>query len=59
VAAGTTAMARFDQMMPVITSTLSAWIMLVGQLHRDIGLALVVLDDHLDIVAARLRDAPA
>jgi hypothetical protein len=28
----------------------------VGQLHGDVRLALVVLDDHLDVVAARLGD---
>ena len=28
----------------------------VGELHRDVGLALVVFDNDLDVVAARLPD---
>ena len=48
VTTGTTAIITFDQMMPAMMSTWSLLEHVVGDLHADVGLGLVVAVDHLD-----------
>jgi hypothetical protein len=51
-----TAIARLDQMMPVMTSTLSDWISLSASCTARSGLRCVVLDDQFDVVVAGLLE---